>query len=78
MLSIPMQSVHASPLPSKGDIVTISYEVNARRTLPVNPEIRRVRTDVIWEDVLASHRNEENYLNGMSYCCVQFGYLFYQ
>jgi hypothetical protein len=60
-----LHDVKIVPLPSKGDIVTFSYEISTRKELPVNPEIQKIRTDISWEDVLASHTNEEKYLNGL-------------
>ena len=31
----------------------------------MNPEIIRIRTDVTWEDVIASYSSEKKYINGM-------------
>lgn len=36
-----------------GDVVTFSYSANARREVPVDPTITRVRHDLRWEHVLA-------------------------
>jgi hypothetical protein len=62
---VPANSVHVPSL-IKGDIVTFSYEVHARKDLPVNPEISRIRTDVLWEDVQRSAASEQKLLRGMS------------
>ena len=61
---VPRQSVQVPSL-IKGDIVTFSYEIHARKDLPVNPEIYRIRTDVSWEDVLHSSASERRMLIGM-------------
>jgi hypothetical protein len=45
--------------------VTISYEVHARREVPVSPRIDCVRADVSWEDVVLNDQKDNNYLNGM-------------
>ena len=50
------------PTPSKGEVVTFSYEINARREMPVSPIINRTRNDVEWEDLLNSDANEQSYL----------------
>eukprot|EP00026_Physarum_polycephalum_P000948 Phypoly_transcript_00949.p1 GENE.Phypoly_transcript_00949~~Phypoly_transcript_00949.p1 ORF type:complete len:1118 (+),score=84.56 Phypoly_transcript_00949:49-3402(+) len=49
-----------------GDVVSFSYESGARRELPVNPQIYRVRTDIEWEDVVESAANEQRFLNDSS------------
>eukprot|EP00026_Physarum_polycephalum_P001092 Phypoly_transcript_01093.p1 GENE.Phypoly_transcript_01093~~Phypoly_transcript_01093.p1 ORF type:complete len:1197 (+),score=192.21 Phypoly_transcript_01093:78-3668(+) len=36
-----------------GDIVTFSYNVFSRRSVPVDPFVYRVRHDLIWEDLVA-------------------------
>lgn len=56
------------PTPSEGEVVTFSYEINARRDLPVSPIIYRTRTDVEWDDLLRSDTNEQTYLinNGIT------------
>jgi hypothetical protein len=51
--------------PSKGDIVTFSYDTTFKKDLPTNPEITRIRTDITWKDVLTSYINEAKHLNGM-------------
>ena len=53
------------PTPSIGEIVSFSFENHARRDLPVNPSIYRVRADLSWEDVLESFAKEKKFLNGM-------------
>jgi hypothetical protein len=42
-----------------GDVVTFSYERNPKTEMPYNPKIVRIRTDVVWEDVLRSNFNEK-------------------
>jgi hypothetical protein len=59
-----LQDVHIFPLPDEGDIVTFSYHIYSRATIPLKPEITRIRPDLTWDDVLLSHANEERFLNG--------------
>eukprot|EP00026_Physarum_polycephalum_P002214 Phypoly_transcript_02219.p1 GENE.Phypoly_transcript_02219~~Phypoly_transcript_02219.p1 ORF type:complete len:905 (+),score=113.90 Phypoly_transcript_02219:198-2912(+) len=42
----------------KGDIVTFSYDSYSQRSVPVNPFIFRIRTDLSWEQVIMSHLTE--------------------
>ena len=48
--------------PRVGDVVSFSYETQARREAPVAPAIFRVRTDVSWEDVVSSAARENGNL----------------
>ena len=57
IISVPHYNIQI-PLPSKGEVVTFSYEVSTRRELPVNPVITKIRGDITWEDVLLSHLTE--------------------
>jgi hypothetical protein len=50
-----------------GDVVTFSYEINARQNLPVNPEIVRIRKDIEWEDVVANYAKERRFRNGLTF-----------
>jgi hypothetical protein len=63
MCIVPPTSV-LIPTPNVGDVVTFSYEIHARRELPVNPEIYRVRTDVSWEEVILNSLKEKKFRNG--------------
>lgn len=76
MFDVSIPNVHVDPLPSKGDIVTFSYEINTRHELPVNPEIIRVRSDVTWLDVVHSHDHatDQKFINGIqiSYSNILF------
>jgi hypothetical protein len=38
--------------PKKGDVVTFSFESFSRSPIPVRPKIFRIRTDVLWEDIV--------------------------
>ena len=51
---------------SVGDIVTFSYENNAKRDVPANPRIFRIRTDLLWKDVVQLFYKEKRHLNGMN------------
>jgi hypothetical protein len=53
------------PKPSIGDVVTFSFDNYARRDLPVNPKIYRVRTDISWDDVIHNYAKEKHYVSGM-------------
>lgn len=63
-LTVPAQDVHA-PNVKIGDVVTFSYESSIRRELPTNPSIYRIRSDLIWEDVVRSFKKEKLY-DGMT------------
>lgn len=43
-----------------GDIVTFSYERHARREVPVDAKVVRVRNDVVWEDIVRDHVSSNN------------------
>ena len=45
-------------------MVTFSFERYARKDIPANPRILRVRTDVEWGDVVDNSLKEPRYLNG--------------
>jgi hypothetical protein len=51
------------PMPKIGDVVSFSSDTTARAEMPVNPKIYRVRTDISWEEVLANHVKEQQFLN---------------
>ena len=64
IFSVPSQSVLISA-PKIGDIVSFTYEVHARRDLPVSPKVYRVRTDVTWEDLVLGEFKDNKIINGM-------------
>ena len=53
------------PSPATGEIVSFSFESQARRALPQSPKIFRVRTDLEWADVVRNFGSEQRFLNGM-------------
>eukprot|EP00026_Physarum_polycephalum_P001919 Phypoly_transcript_01922.p1 GENE.Phypoly_transcript_01922~~Phypoly_transcript_01922.p1 ORF type:complete len:959 (+),score=104.66 Phypoly_transcript_01922:166-3042(+) len=53
----PYQHSSHESLPKKGDVVTFTFENFSNRSLPINPEISRVREDLTWRDVLRLHAN---------------------
>ena len=55
------------PIPVKGDIVSFTYDSFARRDLPINPKIYRVRSDLSWDDVVQSVAKDRKSLNGMGW-----------
>jgi hypothetical protein len=62
---VPAQSI-LIPTPAVGDVVSFSYEGNARREMPVSPKIYRIRTDLSWDDVVHNVvKDNEKYLGGM-------------
>eukprot|EP00026_Physarum_polycephalum_P013932 Phypoly_transcript_14393.p1 GENE.Phypoly_transcript_14393~~Phypoly_transcript_14393.p1 ORF type:complete len:318 (+),score=42.03 Phypoly_transcript_14393:113-955(+) len=62
---VPSTDVQISP-PSIGDIVTFVYDAQSRRDVPQGPKIVRLRTDIDWDDVVRSSRQEERFLNETS------------
>lgn len=72
IFSVPTSSVFIPTL-HVGDIVTFSYENHARRDLPVNPKIYRIRTDLDWQEVINNFKKEETFLSGIhSFLLLQF------
>lgn len=62
---VPAHNVHVKNIKA-GDVVSFSYENSARREVPLNPKIFRVRCDLDWNDVLLSDsRKNEVFLNGV-------------
>ena len=59
-----------------GSVVTFTYERNSRRDTVVNPTITRLRSDLEWEDVVASDAKDRRGMQGVrgegykSYTCV--------
>ena len=70
VFTVPAQDVRI-PMPSVGDVVTFSFDSYARRDLPVNPKIYRIRTDISWDDAQHSYAKEKHYLSG-KLCCPRF------
>ena len=52
------------PTPQIGDIVSFTFENNARVDIPVHPRVFRRREDVDWEEVVQSSLAERKFLNG--------------
>ena len=65
---VPACDIHI-PTPKVGEVVSYSFEGHARRDMPVNPKIYRVRTDISWDYVVHNIVREQQYLSGTSYCC---------
>eukprot|EP00026_Physarum_polycephalum_P005007 Phypoly_transcript_05033.p1 GENE.Phypoly_transcript_05033~~Phypoly_transcript_05033.p1 ORF type:complete len:665 (+),score=73.56 Phypoly_transcript_05033:296-1996(+) len=56
--------VPAPDFPLKiGEVVTFSFERYARKDVPANPKIQRIRTDIDWADVVDNSLKEPLYLN---------------
>ena len=68
---VPSQSVNMETKKLKrGDIVTFSYDNVSSSAKPVKPRIFRIRTDISWEEIVASHAREKSRgLNGICPHC---------
>eukprot|EP00026_Physarum_polycephalum_P002145 Phypoly_transcript_02149.p1 GENE.Phypoly_transcript_02149~~Phypoly_transcript_02149.p1 ORF type:complete len:898 (+),score=87.49 Phypoly_transcript_02149:121-2814(+) len=67
LISIPAHNIPISGL-KPGDIVTFSYERHARKPdMVLNPTVVRIRTDVLWEDVVVNATKEARYLSEHSH-----------
>ena len=72
LFQAPCQHTHdtLAAMPKKGDIVTFTFESFSNRSLPVNPEISRIRADLTWREVLRHHASSTSAnsqrLNGMN------------
>jgi hypothetical protein len=54
--------------PKVGDIVTFSYEAYSVNSIPTNPAIIRIRSDLSWESIVREHREssrQSQFLNGI-------------
>lgn len=40
-----------------GDVVTFTYDRQARRNVPTNPRVTRIREDMSWQDLLQTYGN---------------------
>eukprot|EP00026_Physarum_polycephalum_P003234 Phypoly_transcript_03244.p1 GENE.Phypoly_transcript_03244~~Phypoly_transcript_03244.p1 ORF type:complete len:742 (+),score=88.29 Phypoly_transcript_03244:221-2446(+) len=49
-----------------GDVVTFAHDTSARREVPLNPKIVRLRHDLSWQDVLNNYHKDRSYLNESS------------
>eukprot|EP00026_Physarum_polycephalum_P003961 Phypoly_transcript_03978.p1 GENE.Phypoly_transcript_03978~~Phypoly_transcript_03978.p1 ORF type:complete len:727 (+),score=78.73 Phypoly_transcript_03978:92-2272(+) len=65
IFTVPPQDVPL-PSPAIGDVVTFSCDNFSRQELPVSPKIIRIRTDVLWEDVVLNLATEKRQLNSQS------------
>ena len=50
--------------PLEGDVVSFSYDHQARIEIPTNPKVYRIRDDLTWQDVLESIPSSQ-FINGM-------------
>ena len=62
-IEVPPQDV-LIPTPPIGSVVTFSFESNARREDPLHPQIYRLRSDLLWEDVVYNAIRDTKYLSG--------------
>jgi hypothetical protein len=63
--TVPSKDIHI-PTPKKGDVVSFSYQGFARRNIPVGPIVFRIRTDVLWEDLVQSEGSDKFKSSGIS------------
>lgn len=49
-----------------GEIVSIEYESNYRRIIPARCRVFRIRSDLVWADVLRNNAAEKKFLNGLN------------
>eukprot|EP00026_Physarum_polycephalum_P001164 Phypoly_transcript_01165.p1 GENE.Phypoly_transcript_01165~~Phypoly_transcript_01165.p1 ORF type:complete len:960 (+),score=125.04 Phypoly_transcript_01165:678-3557(+) len=52
VFEVSAENVKLETKAKKGDIVTFSYDSYTNRNVPSNPTVYRIRTDVLWEDVV--------------------------
>jgi len=62
LLEVPIEDVNTN-IPSIGDIVTYSFDHQRRRNIPVGPKIERIRTDLLWDDVVSNYHQETLFTN---------------
>lgn len=43
---------------NKGDIAMFTYDNYSRYSLPVNPKVYRIRTDITWEEIIFNFHND--------------------
>jgi len=48
----------------RGDIVSFSFDNFSKSSIPVNPQVYRIRADVTWEDVINNESGDPQ-LNGI-------------
>jgi hypothetical protein len=58
VLSVPMDNIRCHP--KIGDVVSFSYEQTAKRAMPANVKVYRVRKDLNWEIVLHNYKRENS------------------
>ena len=64
--TVPLDRVHVPTTTlTLGCVVTYSYESNARRAVPVNPIVERVRPDLQWDRVVDSFYKDTGLNRGM-------------
>eukprot|EP00026_Physarum_polycephalum_P000339 Phypoly_transcript_00339.p1 GENE.Phypoly_transcript_00339~~Phypoly_transcript_00339.p1 ORF type:complete len:1688 (+),score=210.60 Phypoly_transcript_00339:78-5141(+) len=54
----PQKFENAELSPKRGDVVSFSFESFSNRSVPINPEIFRIRQDLTWRDVMLGFLNE--------------------
>eukprot|EP00026_Physarum_polycephalum_P000538 Phypoly_transcript_00539.p1 GENE.Phypoly_transcript_00539~~Phypoly_transcript_00539.p1 ORF type:complete len:959 (+),score=132.38 Phypoly_transcript_00539:57-2933(+) len=62
IFTVPPENIQTKKL-TVGDVVTFSYESNARRDVPISPKIYRIRTDLSWREVVENAAAEKKFLN---------------
>ena len=63
-IEIGVENVAEDLIPTKGNIVTYTYDHLTKAGIPVNPRITRIRTDLFWEDVLRDYESNSLFAQG--------------
>ena len=53
------------PTPAVGAVVTFCFESYSRRDIPLNPIITRVRSDILWDELIRGTNLEQKLEKGM-------------
>eukprot|EP00026_Physarum_polycephalum_P002865 Phypoly_transcript_02874.p1 GENE.Phypoly_transcript_02874~~Phypoly_transcript_02874.p1 ORF type:complete len:846 (+),score=138.45 Phypoly_transcript_02874:54-2591(+) len=54
---VPVDAISCK-MPKSGDIVSFSFQSYSQKSLPVKPEIFRIRTDLTWEGIVQEYEKE--------------------
>lgn len=63
-MTVATENIKLGTSPKRGDIVSFSYDNFSKSSIPVNPQIYRIRTDITWEDIINNDSNNSQ-LNGI-------------
>lgn len=57
--------------PKRGDIVTFTYDHLTNSSIPIDPVIHRIRTDVLWKDVVKNYFDQHPKAQKLSGMCIR-------